>query len=220
MKKKIALAILGVPVIYLLTVAVWAWCVTPRLVSKFEAAHPLADLAALPPETVPIVLRVEDPSFPRHIGVDPFTPGQGLVTLTQALAREVYVGEQDADGFARLPQSLFRFIWNHAKKVDIGRDVMALVLDRRIPKQRQLAMFLGGVYLGRDAYGISAASRAWFGKEASQLTHEELVTLTALMIAPNAPAPAVQERARRIERLLRNECAPRGVLDTKLEGCR
>ncbi|HKO59036.1 MAG TPA: transglycosylase domain-containing protein [Thermoanaerobaculia bacterium] len=220
MKKKLALGVLGALVFYLLSVAVWAWFVTPQLVAKFEAAHPPANLAALPPETVPIVLRVEDPSFPRHIGVDPFTPGQGLVTLTQALAREVYVGEQDADGFARLPQSVFRFVWSHAKKVDIGRDVMALVLDRRLSKQRQLALFLGGVYLGRGVYGIPAASRSRFGKEPSQLTHEELVTLTALMIAPNAPPDAVQERAHRIERLLRNECAPRGLLDTRLEGCR
>lgn len=114
------------------------------------------------------------------------------MTLTQALARENYVGDISLTGFAGGAQRFYRFVWTTR----------------------------------RPSTSVATAwrSRTCFKKEPASLTHRETVSLAAMMIAPNRFDPEGRaernaERSRRIERLLRGECRPNGVLDTALKGC-
>lgn len=211
---------------YLLAVAAWSWLLAPRVLEAAVAASPLP-IEALPPAMLRALLAVEDPAFRSHPGVDPRSPGQGLTTITQALAKLLFLRGEVPAPF-RPAQSLFRFVWRATGGFDLGRDVMALVLDRRCDKETQLRLFVNHVYMGeldgRQLVGIGEAARAFFGKQPGELSESEGLALVAMIEAPNGLHPVrhpdlLAERVRRIRRLLRGECRPRGLLDNELQGC-
>jgi monofunctional biosynthetic peptidoglycan transglycosylase len=219
--------LIAIVVLYLAVAGVWAYSVTPGVVMRASSPR-LLDLRSLPDGTIDILLRVEDPSFREHHGIDPFAKGQGLVTLTRALVQTLYVDRADLSGVAGGLQRMYRFVDRVAGPVDLGPDAMALVVDSRLGKTRQLQLFLQHVYMGRQGnrqvYGFPDAARAYFGKDPRQLSRREVVTLVAMMVGPNQFHPvrrpdALAERVRRIERLLRGACQPRGVRDVYYPGC-
>jgi membrane carboxypeptidase/penicillin-binding protein len=224
---RVVAVLVGIVIVYLAIAGAWAYAVTPRIVMQASTPR-LLDLRSLPDRTTDILLRVEDPSFREHRGIDPFEPGQGTVTITRALVHMLYLDRHDLSGVAGAFQSAYRFVDRIAGPVDLGPDVMALVVDARLGKTRQLQLFLQHVYMGRQGnrqvYGFPAAARAYFGKDARQLSRNEIVTLVAMVVGPNQFHPvrhpgALAERTRRIERLLRGACRPRGVRDVHYPDC-
>jgi membrane peptidoglycan carboxypeptidase len=212
---------------YLVAAGLWAYAVTPMVVMQGSSPR-LLDLRSLPDGTVEILLRVEDPTFRKHHGIDPFASGQGRGTITRALVRMLYLDRYDLSGVSGGFQRAYRLVDRVAGPVDLGPDVMALVVDARLGKTRQLQLFLQHVYMGRhgsrQVYGFPDAARAYFRKDPRQLSRREVVTLVAMMVGPNQFHPvrhpnALAERVRRIERLLRGACKPRGVRDVYYAGC-
>ena len=203
-----ALALIGVCA-YELRAIRRARAATDRLlvVAREAAGPPLS--GTLPPEWIEALLRVEDPAFRTHRGVDLRTPGQGLTTITQALVKRIYF-ERFTPGFAKIEQSL----------------IARYVLDGAVSKDEQLDLFLGLAYFGsregRDVDGFGEAARVYFGRPLPALERREFLSLVAMLPAPNALAPgsaANDDRVARIERLLEGRCAPAGLRDVWLEGC-
>jgi monofunctional biosynthetic peptidoglycan transglycosylase len=224
---RIVAILIAILVFYLAVAGMWAYAVTPRIVMQASTPR-LLDLGSLPAGTASILLRVEDPTFQKHHGIDPFAPGQGRVTISRALVHILYLDRYDLTGVAGALQSVYRLVDRIAGPVDLGPDVMAIVVNSRLGKRRQLQLFLQHVYLGRHGnrqiYGFPDAARAYFGKDARQLSRRETVTLVAMMIGPNQFHPvrhpqALAERVRRIERLLQGGCKPRGLRDVYYRGC-
>src|SRR5688500_15670229 len=87
---RIIAVVIAIVVLYLAVAGVWAYAVTPAVVMRASAPR-LVDLRSLPEGTIDILLRVEDPSFREHHGIDPFAKGQGFVTLTRALVHMLYL---------------------------------------------------------------------------------------------------------------------------------
>lgn len=157
-----------------------------------------------------ILLMVQDPGFARHAGVDLRTPGAGLTTISQSLAR-IYHFQRYNPGPEKIPQT-----------------IAALAYEQRLTKKQELTLFLNAAYLGRNAdeevRGFFEASRIYFGKPLEALTREQYVTLVAMLIGPDAYHPdrnreALAERVRRIERYLAGECRPGGLRDVTYEAC-
>ncbi|ATW46757.1 transglycosylase domain-containing protein [Streptomyces peucetius] len=63
--------------------------------------------------------------------------------------------------------------------------VISLKVDRQTSKDDILAGYLNTSYYGRLAYGVQAASRAYYGKESDDLTVEQGAYLAALLQAPS-----------------------------------
>ena len=68
---------------------------------------------------------------------------------------------------------------------------IAVKLSREYSKDTILEYYLNTVYFGRGAYGIQAASQAYFGKDVSKLTVSQGAVLAALLRAPSYYDPAV-----------------------------
>jgi len=190
----------------------WLWWRTPGIVDRAEAevAEPLTP-ADLPAGRIADLLAVEDPGFFDHPGIDVWTPGAGWTTITQGLAKDLYFDAFHPGPLAKIEQSL-----------------AALVLDARVSKERQLALFLGSAYLGETddgaVNGFAPAARAWLGKDVRQLDRREFLSLVAMAIGPNAYGIASRpeqnaERVARIERLLAGKCRPIGWRDVTYERC-
>ncbi len=133
----------------------------------------------LPPVLVQAVLAAEDRTFFEHGGVDPAgivralwanfrsdSVQQGGSTITQQYVKNVYLTQE-------------RTITRKIKEA-----ALAVKLERELPKQEILTRYLNTIYFGRGAYGVEAASRAYFDKSVGQLDLNEAAYLAGLIRAP------------------------------------
>lgn len=175
-----------------------------RLIAQSRGA------GGLGPGRIEQLLRVEDPGFEHHRGVDFSTPGGGLTTLTQSVAKRV--------GFAHFRPGV--------RKIRlIG---YAMGLESALTKAQIVALYLDTVGMGRGPNGwmtgFYRASHSIYGRPPHRLTEAEFLSLVAVPIAPRLfdlqnGNDALRERVRRIQRLVRGACRPKGARDVWLEGC-
>ena len=62
--------------------------------------------------------------------------------------------------------------------------VLAVKLERELPKTEILNRYLNTIYFGRGAYGVQAASTTYFGKNVEDLNLPEAAYLAGLIRSP------------------------------------
>lgn len=141
-------------------------------------------LSKISPYLINATIALEDKSFWTNEGVDylgmlrafyNMARGQnlqGASTLTQQLVKKVLIPERETQSRTRI-------------ELKIKETIMAREISSRYSKQQILEWYLNTIYYGNFAYGIEAASEAYFGKHASDLTLNEAATLAAI---PQYPA--------------------------------
>ena len=102
---------------------------------------------------------------------------QGGSTITQQYVKNALVGDQrtGVGGLIRKAKEL----------------VISTKMSQQWSKDQVLQAYLNIIYFGRGAYGISAASNAYFDKPVDQLTVSEGALLAALIQRPSTLDPAV-----------------------------
>ncbi|MCX7857725.1 MAG: PBP1A family penicillin-binding protein [Deltaproteobacteria bacterium] len=141
-------------------------------------------LSEMPNHLKHAFIAVEDVRFYRHFGIDlrgilraaynNLTKGrivEGASTITQQLARNLYLSPKKT------------------LKRKIEEAILAIQIERTYSKDEILGMYLNLIYLGEGCYGVEAASYAYFGKKAKDLTLEESATLAALTKSPSKLSP-------------------------------
>lgn len=221
-KAKCTLSIIAFLFIYLFVVALWATLSIGKVISGYSNNE------GLPIKTrVEAILLVEDPNFLNHHGID-VSPGQGLTTLTSSLASEIFLGEVQFTGLSGSLQHVFKSIFNCCKAIDIGRDVMALVIDAKLSKDMQLNLYLSKIYMGHKngsrVSGFYNAAKIYYGKKLSELTDDEFYSLLAIPLAPNRYNPQKNKmenvaRAKKIRMLVEGKCEANGWLDVDYINC-
>lgn len=151
----------------------------------------IIDSSTLPDYVKHAVVASEDRTFYTNSGVDLKGIGRALVnnirggarqgasTLTQQYVERYYVGE--TTGYV-----------GKAKEA-----ILALKINREQSKDQIIGNYLNTIYFGRGAYGIEAASQAYFGHEAKDLTLSEAAMIAGIIPAPSAWDPAVDEEKAR-----------------------
>lgn len=208
---------------YLGLVAVWA-ATSFNAVMEAVPAPPLMPLSA---RQTAILLRVEDPTFFKHPGVS-LAPGQGVATISSAVARDLYLSDRPLSGFSGVLQRFYSRVFDCCKKIDLGRDVMAFVLNAKLPKRNQLALYVADVYMGgsdgKQIVGLPMAAETYLGKPLDEASEAEFIGLVAMIKAPNQYHPVLHPeqhaaRVARIEALLAGKCQPDGWFDTVYDAC-
>lgn len=222
-RSKMLLALTACLAGYLAIVACWAYVTFDKvLVDVHEQLE-----ARLTARQTEILTLVEDPTFFHHKGIS-VGNGQGFATISSAVARDVFLSGADLEGTAGALQTLYRGVFSCCKKIDLGRDVMAVVLNARLSKERQLAIYVSHVYMGRyrnrQIHGLPQAAENYLGKKLSETTDEEFMGLVAMIKAPNQFHPirnpiAYQARIALIRALVSGKCHPDGWFDTSFEQC-
>lgn len=83
------------------------------------------------------------------------------------------------------------FLWTDRSFIRKGLEIpLALMLDAILTKNRVLEIYLNVAEWGEGIYGAEAASHAWFGKPASELTRVEAARLATALPNPRARNPA------------------------------
>ena len=141
------------------------------------------------------VIATEDRGFYKHHGIDPFGIVRALVndlrgrgnlqgasTLTQQYVKNAYLGQQ------RTLTRKFR------------EAVLALKVERQLTKRQILERYLNTIYFGRGAYGVEAASQAYFHVDVGQLDLGQAAFLAGVIRAPELADPTRSPQTARARR--------------------
>ena len=220
----IGLPLLPLLLAYLGLVPLWMLAV----VDDDVAAYPPALYAnALAPAQQELLLKIEDATFFSHAGVS-LANSRGVTTVTSSLARKAFLFHAERKGVKGVFQSFYRAVFNCCRKVDLGRDVMALVLNAHLDKRHQLALYAQEVYMGRaqgkQVKGLAQAASVYLGKPLAQARAAEFAGLVGMIQAPNLYNPlsnraAFDQRAARVAAVATGRCVPDGWRDTGFEHC-
>jgi membrane peptidoglycan carboxypeptidase len=148
-------------------------------------------LSQVPVPVQKAVLSAEDRNFESEPGISPTgilralivdlkggDVQQGGSTITQQYVKNAYLSQ--ARTFTRKFKEIF----------------MAVKLGNTKPKQEILQDYLNTIYFGRNAYGIQAATKAYFGlNSVSQLDVAQGAVLAAVIRAPSFYDPSVNHAA-------------------------
>ena len=147
-----------------------------------------------PPLLVRAFLAAEDKTFFEHHGVDYLgianaafnnltskKRAAGASTITQQVAKNLLIGNEVS----------------YSRK--IKEAILAYRIEDTLTKQQILELYLNQIALGRNAFGVEAASYAYFGKDLNQL---DLAQMAYLAILPKGPSnyDPVRHTARALER--------------------
>jgi len=153
--------------------------------------------------SVPISLvAAEDQRFPEHRGFD-------LKAIEKAREHNAQGGR--LRGASTISQQTAKnlFLWQGRSWLRKGLEAWYTVLIETLwPKQRILEVYANIAEFGDGTYGVQAAARRYWGKDASRLSPAESARLAAVLPSPrryNAanPGPYVQRRAAWIQRQAR-----------------
>ena len=78
---------------------------------------------------------------------------------------------------------------------------LAIELERILPKEKILTIYLNNFFLGNRSYGVGAAARRYFGKKVQNLTLAETALIAGMFRAPGKYDPLRFPRAARRRQL-------------------
>lgn len=145
-------------------------------------------------------LAIEDKRFYSHFGFD-----------IKGLARAVVVNVQSMSakqGASTLTQQLARNLYlSHEKTVErkLKEAMYTAQLEMKYAKDEILEMYLNQIYYGHGAYGIEAAAQLYFNKAASELNLAESTMLVGIPKGPKYYSPYMNmKNAKNRQKLILN----------------
>jgi penicillin-binding protein 1A len=141
-------------------------------------------LEAIPRQVRNAVVATEDERFYEHEGVDP-------MSIARAVLVDLQKGEA-AQGGSTITQQYVKQAFVTSEKT-LKRKVQEAILAQRVEKQFSkdeiLALYLNTIYFGHGAYGVEAASQAYFGKSVGKLSIPEAAVIAGVIKSPARYSP-------------------------------
>jgi penicillin-binding protein 1A len=137
-----------------------------------------------PPLVVQAFTSAEDKTFFSHGGLD--YPGLTKAVFNYGLSS--VGGGGRVPGGSTITQQVAKYLLQddeYAVSRKIREMILAFRLEDTLTKEQIFELYLNSIFLGRNAYGIQAASRAYFDKDVKDLTLPEAAYLAILPKAPS-----------------------------------
>jgi penicillin-binding protein 1A len=138
---------------------------------------------------VPLMVRncflaAEDTSFYSHPGIDIFS-------IIRAAVKNFRSGKSTQGGSTITQQVVKNLLLTPEKNIKrkIKEAILSYRLEKRLSKDEIFEIYLNQIFFGNNAYGIVAASKAYFHKELNELTLGEAAVLGGLPKAPSKYSP-------------------------------
>lgn len=154
---------------------------TVSLVSGYGLKRDYIDFDEMGPNIKLAVIAAEDQLFPDHDGFD-----------VKAIKKAIKYNEKHPTktrGASTISQQTAKnvFLWQHGGYFRKGLEVyFTFMIELLWSKERILEHYLNVAEMGKGIFGVQAAARAYFNKDAKNLTKQE-----AAMIAACLPNPKV-----------------------------
>ena len=130
-------------------------------------------------------------------------PGISVAGLARAVISAL--GPGDTVGGSTITQQYVKVLYLSQDKTltrKLKEILVALKINRDLPKEQILEGYLNTVYFGRGAYGIQTAAQAFFGVDAKNLTDAQAIALVSMINDPGRldPLQGDKQRANLLER--------------------
>jgi penicillin-binding protein 1A len=138
----------------------------------------------IPKHVINAFIAVEDMRYYKHHGID-------IIRTIGALFRNIKEGAF-VQGGSTITQQLAKMLFLKPEKTisrKIKEIVLSLQIEKKYTKDEILGLYLNKAYFGARAYGIEAASQAYFGKSTEKIGISGAALLAALPKAPSKYSP-------------------------------
>lgn len=140
----------------------------------------------IPPTMRQAVLAAEDRRFYEHGAIDYW----GILrAMRENLGKKARV-----QGGSTIEQQLAKnLIGDFSRTLDrkFLEAFVAMRLEQKLTKDQILNYYMNWIYFGKGYFGVGAAARGYFGKEAKDLTIPECALLAGIIRAPTSSSPRV-----------------------------
>lgn len=140
------------------------------------------DYEQLPPVLVQAVLSAEDRNFFDHGGIDP-------AGLGRAVYQSLLGSSRSKQGGSTITQQYVKLTYLTSERTltrKLKEGVLSVKLEGELDKRDILTRYLNEIYFGRGAYGVEAASRAYFGIGVENLQVHQAAYLASLIRSPES----------------------------------
>ena len=152
-----------------------------ELITEFasEEKREIISIRRMPRQVIDALLAREDKKFYKHNGYNVLATARAFAgrligknygggsTLTQQIAGTLYCDRSDMSYKRKLKE-----LW------------WAVQMERRYTKDEILELYLNKIYFGAGTYGVSAASKYYFGHDATEITAAEAAILMIQLSNP------------------------------------
>lgn len=173
---------------------------TPKTISRiYSGEGDIIDEFAVerrlftPAEDIPAIVKqafisAEDKNFYTHGGYD-------AMGMASAFYDAVKSRGEDVRGASTITQQVMKnFLLDGSRSAErkIKEIILATRIEGAMPKEKILELYLNEIFLGKNSYGVTAASLTYFNKPLSALAPEEAAYLAVLPKAPSDYDPVRQ----------------------------
>ena len=144
----------------------------------FRLRHQWRGLSAISPELPIALVAAEDQMFPAHRGFD-------FTAIDRALRHNQ--GGRRIRGASTISQQVAKnlFLWSGRSWLRKGLEAWYTVLIESLwPKARILEVYANIAEFGDGVYGVQAAARSFFGRDAARLGPAQSARLAAVLPSP------------------------------------
>lgn len=158
----------------------------------------------VPPYLVQAIVATEDRRFFDHAGVD----GISIIRAAYANLRAGAIRQGGSTITQQLAKNLFLTPARSLKR-KVQELLLAFWLEARFSKKQIFTIYLNRVYLGAGTYGVAAASRHYFDRQARALSLRQAAVIAGLLKAPSRYSPLRNRAAaaKRADQVLANMVA-------------
>ena len=158
--------------------------------SEWQIPIPLEDMG----KWLPLVaVNAEDGRFFRHFGID-------VLAMLRAVAQDVSRGRV-ISGASTITSQVIRLAVSEREgrkrtpSTKVREFIMAMKLEREIPKHKILECYLNLAPFGGNIRGVQAASLIYFGKTAAQISPGEACLLIGMLKGPTLYRPDTRPKS-------------------------
>ncbi len=183
---------LGLFVFSILLTIVYKWINPPitylMVLRKVESGYPInkewVSIEKLPKHTYNMAIAAEDANFIKHNGFD-----------FKAIERAIEHNEKSKKkrGASTISQQVAKnvFLWPGRSWIRKGLEVyFTFLIETLWSKERIMEVYINIAEMGKGIYGIQAASKFYFKKDASKLSAEQAALIFACLPSPLKSNPA------------------------------
>ncbi|MBI2409925.1 transglycosylase domain-containing protein [Candidatus Kaiserbacteria bacterium] len=155
-----------------------------------DAKREIVPLADISPNAIQATIAIEDSSFYQHGGIR-------ITSIIRAIIADILGGSLSQGGSTITQQVVKNVLLTNKKSFTrkIQELVLAIKLEQMYAKDQILEAYLNDIPYGGTLYGIEAASEAYFGISAKDLSPAQAAYLAAMIQAPSYFSPYGAHRA-------------------------
>lgn len=165
-----------------------------RLLAEYASEKRVfVPVEAMPRLLLKAFISAEDQNFYHHHGVDFVGIARAVVQNLSAIGTN-----RRLIGASTITQQVAKnFLLTNEVSIDrkVREALLAIRLERALPKERILELYLNEIFLGQRSYGVAAAAQNYFDKSLDQLSLAEMAYLAALPKGPNNYHPVRRPQA-------------------------